>query len=562
MSSDSAHLYDAAKDAIELNYAFENEAVETLLTLFNDTTPKLLSLYEKREFLTYFFLGTHTIPALTPQQAYDFKTTFDMSRFPANGIPAYITWLNENGNNYKNTFPYYAIDGDGDIKPGKWKIGYISDIINDFTDIINNQHNYGNWLNDIKSNLAWQTGTEKLSKENSVKPFFAKLGGLFASGKFVKYYEDYVKPDIQNLTNGYASFDPYTGNITVKSPTGKYTKPFSKLASVSDDIARKLFRDTYIKDKNLSYQHRFFCILCQWIANSIPYMDPDDYSKEVIESVKTYWDLTPSSESGALPRIPITSDFKILTNTKLLLYINALGSAFLSQIKAINNGDTTFKDLLNGAKMKLGSGKDIYCPFFYVINVDFDSVDPINNPFAGAALTRMNEMIAETLKYRDALQTKILDANKNIINNKSCVSSVTNMSTVIFDENATNNNVDINASCSFDSNSQSASSTDSTTTETTSKQNSSGINTESVQTAFKLNRPESADKDSKQEHDSSAESNAEKKMEASETGIGKKLVIIVIVVIALIGIGIGIWLYKRNKNTRGESRSLEDSTRT
>lgn len=561
MSSDSAHLYDAAKDAIELNYEFENEAVETLLTLFNDTTPKLLSLYEKREFLTYFFLGTHSIPALTPQQAYDFKTTFDISRFPANGIPAYITWLNENGNNYKNAFPYYAIDGDGDIKPGKWKIGYVSDIINDFTDIVNNQHNYGNWLNDIKSNLAWQTGTEKLSKENGVKPFFAKLGGLFASGKFVKYYEDYVKPDIQNLTNGYASFDPYTGNITVKSPTGKYTKAFSKLASVSDDVARKLFRDTYIKDKNLSYQHRFFCLLCQWIANSIPYMDPEDYSKEVIESVQTYWDLTPSSESGTLPRIPITSDFKVLTNTKLLLYINSLGSTFLSQINAINNGDTTFKDLLNGAKMKLGSGKDIDCPFFYVINVDFDSVDPINNPFAGAALTRMNEMITETLKYRDALQTKILDANKNIINNKSCVSSVTNMSTVIFDENATNNNVDVNASCSFDSNSQNASNTDSTTTETTSKENSSGINTDSVQTAFTLNRANGSKDEPKQTQDSPAKSNTdEKNVEAPETGKSKRLIIIIIVIMVLIGMG--IWLYKRNKNMRGGSGSLDYSART
>ena len=93
--NEGAHLYDAAKDAIQLNYNFDNVAVQQLFNMFNDTAPKLLSLYEKREFLTYFFLGTHTIPALTPQQAWDFKISFDIRNFPANGIPAYIVLQNE-----------------------------------------------------------------------------------------------------------------------------------------------------------------------------------------------------------------------------------------------------------------------------------------------------------------------------------------------------------------------------------------------------------------------------------------------------------------------------------
>ena len=56
--NEGAHLYDAAKDAITLDYNFDNVAVQQLFDMFNDTTPKLLSLYEKREFLTYFFSYT------------------------------------------------------------------------------------------------------------------------------------------------------------------------------------------------------------------------------------------------------------------------------------------------------------------------------------------------------------------------------------------------------------------------------------------------------------------------------------------------------------------------
>ena len=549
MANEGAHLYDAANDAIELDYAFENKGVDTLLTLFNNTTPKLLSLYEKREFLTYFFLGTHTIPELTPQQAWDFKTTFDIQNFPANGIPDYISWLKENGNDYKNAFPYPVIDGNGRIKSGKWKVAYVSDLINDFTNIVNNQHNYGNWLNDIsKDGGSWQSGTDKLSMENNIKPFFAKLSGLFASGKFVTYYEDYVKPDLQKLTYGHATFDPYTGNITIKSKLTNYTKEFSKLASMHDEYANMLFNDQYIKNKTLPYQHRFFCLLCQWIASVLPDISAPTYSEKIIENVRTYWDLTPSDKNGSLPKAPIAGGFKILTDTNLLTYIKALGEEFLSETLVINDGNTSFKDLWNGAKMKLNSSKDIDCPFFYVIHVDFDSVDPIDNPFAGQTLTRMNEMIAETLKYRDALQEKIFEMNKNLINNKSCVTSITDMSTVIFEEGATNNNFNIDAKCSFKSDEEIAAQSNEEV-----KEENNGSPNQPV-TPFVMNRLSDSDKNQESTIETPSE---EKKIE--EQKMNKTIIIIAVIIAVLVVLGIGIWLYRRRKNNsvkKDEEESL------
>lgn len=542
MANEGAHLYDAAKDAIQLNYDFDNAAVEQLFNMFNDTTPKLLSLYEKREFLTYFFLGTHAIPELTPKQAWDFKTTFDIRNFPANGIPAYLPWLNANGNNYINAFPYPFIDGNGRIRQNKWNIGFIDDIIKDFTDLVNNQNNYNNWLSDIQKGMgSWQQATDKLSSATNIKHFFAKIAGLFATGKFIKYYEDYVKPDLQKVATGRTKFDPYTGNITINHPDDSYTIPFSKLTTKTDDYANKLMNKGYIKDQTLSYQHRLFCLLCQWLANSFESYVLDDIDPEVAKNIKTFWDFTPSLEEGSLPRDPGTERPKILVNTNLIQYIMYAGGMFLEEILKINDGNTSYKELWDGAKMKLSSGKEIDCPFYYVIHVDFDSVSPEDNPFAGKALTRMNEMIAEIMRYRDELSDKIQSIMKNVTNLKTCGTSVTNLSTTIFEEGSTDNQVIINASCTMDSNGETKSESNESVTN---KENE--IDTSSVQTAFRLNRPE---KNKEETPEEKPQEELPKEENDQEKTSNKTLIIIIVAIVAVILIvGIGIWVYKSRKN--------------
>lgn len=547
MANEGTHLYDAAKDAIDLDYNFDNAAVEQLFTMFNDTTPKLLSLYEKREFLTYFFLGTHTIPALTPQQAWDFKTSFDIRNFPANGIPAYLPWLNSNGNNYINAFPYPMIDGNGRIKQNKWQIAYIGDILNDLTYLVNNQHNYNNWLADIQKGIgSWESAIEKLAQANNVSNFFAKIAGLFATGKFIKYYEDYVKSDLQKIANR-TTFDPYTGNITIKHQDDNYTVLFSNLTKKGDDYANNLMNKAYIKDKTLSYQHRLFCLLCQWLANSFDSYALDEVVPEVKKDIKTFWDFTPSSEKGLLPSDPYTERPKALIDSKLMEYIMYSGRMFLEETLKLNDGNTSYKELWDGAKMKLNSGKLIDCPFYYVIHVDFDSVDPENNPFTGRALTSMNEMIAKTLKYRDELSNKIQSIMKNVTHNKSCTSSVTNMSTIIFDKGSTDNQAIIGASCKFESNEESK-------IESEESVESNKIDTEHVQTTFKLDRLVD-DEETSSEGDKNIDEKKEEKEIVEVKDNNKLIIIIAIIAVIIIFIGIGIWLYKRKKTN--DTKNIE-----
>lgn len=541
--NEGAHLYDAAKDAIQLDYNFDREDVQMLFNMFNDTTPKLLALYEKREFLTYFFLGTHAIPALTPQQAWDFKTSFDIRNFPANGIPAYLPWLNANGNNYINAFPYPVTDGNGRVKQNKWKIAYISDIINDLTFLVNNQHNYNNWLADIQNGVGqWDVAIEKLAQASNVHDFFAKIAGLFATGKFVKYYEDYVKPDIQKVANR-TTFDPYTGNITIKHQDDTYTVLFSNLIRKNDDSANRLMNMAYIKDETLPYQHRIFCLLCQWLANSFEPYALEGIDSEVRKDIKTFWDFTPSTEKGELPSDPYTEIPKALVKSRIMEYIRYSGRKFLEETLKLNDGNTSYKELWDGAKMKLGSGELIDCPFYYVIHVDFDSVSPEDNPFAGKALTSMNEMIAEIITYRDTLAKKIQSILKNVTNLKTCGTSVTNMSTVIFEEGSTDNKAVINASCTYDSN-------ENTTTESTesvtNKEND--IDTTNIQTAFKLDRLADREKKQPEKTPEKKDSNDEDKEPSTETSGNKLVIIIAAIVAAIVVIGIGIWLYKRGKN--------------
>ena len=101
MTDDSYSLYDAGKDAIDLNYDFDNAGAQALIDTFNDLTPQLMKLYERREFLTFFFIGDKNVPLLTPKQAIDFKLTYESKNFPANGLHSYMDWRDEANNGYK-----------------------------------------------------------------------------------------------------------------------------------------------------------------------------------------------------------------------------------------------------------------------------------------------------------------------------------------------------------------------------------------------------------------------------------------------------------------------------
>lgn len=449
MADDSYSLYNAGKDAIALNYDFDNAGAQALIDQFNNLTKPLMELYERREFLTFFFIGDQNVPLLTPKQAIDFKLTYESKNFPANGLQSYMDWRNENGNNYKNAFPYPILNGDGNIEGNKWRIAYLKEIENDLSSIVNDQNNYGNWL-DVAHNNSWEAGTDILAEWTSIRNTFAKLAGLFAMGKAVTYYNTYVKPDIDKIANGArVIFDPLTGSISVDDDMiGSYTIAFTDLYTKNDRIAMKLYHD--IGDPTALQDHqRLFCMICCWLARCY---NPKYIPEKLVNKISTYWDFTPiAAPKQRLPYDPYASGPNIITNTRLLDHIRILTATFMSQWSAIYNTKTSYKTFWNGAIMHTPSNNDIPCPFFFVIHVNFDSVRKDINPFYGTQLTQINDMIRRTMDLRDKLMSRIYELFKNVTVNKSCSSTIIDMSTAIFDKGSTNNQQINSASCVIDS---------------------------------------------------------------------------------------------------------------
>ena len=447
------NLYDSALDKIDTKIEFENPSAQQLMDAFNETTPKLMKLCERREFLTYFFMGPNEPSLLTPKQAMDFKLTFGTNNFPANGLQTYMDWRDGGMNNYSHVFPYPRINGStAEIRTGEWGICAIEDIPSAINEFIVNQSTYGDWFTKIVRNgVNWidALSEPKLIDSSNFKILMAKLAGLFATGKFVVYYDLIVKEAIKMvIPNVPFEFDPYTGTITIESPTAGTIKClFTELlnhASVPEAKMLMILND----QKSLPDIHRFFCILCQLAGNY--YDKKKTKAKYNDEPITSYWDFTPIKNGTQRPYEPFYDGPDVLVKTKFMINIRQLVTMFFKQTRAINNGSTSYKDYWNGALLKLSDTETRVCPFFFVIHVDFDSTRESRNPF-GDQLTDINNAINKVLVERDKLQNTLFSVFKNVTVNKSCSSSIVNASTVIFQEGSTDNQQINNATCYMDS---------------------------------------------------------------------------------------------------------------
>ena len=290
-----------------------------------------------------------------------------------------------------------------------------------------------------------------LLESDKFKELMAKLSGLFATGKFLVYYELIVKDAMRNvMPNGSIfEFDPYTGTIDIKTSAGvKFSCLFSELIKHSNTAeARQLL---IANDPSaLPAEHRFFCILCQMAGNNYDKtVVPSKYKDEPITS---YWDFTPIQQRGKRPYEPFASDPPLFKKTKFMSHIRQLAIMFFNQTRVINNGTTSYKEYWEGATLKISDIETIQCPFFYVLHVDFDSVRESRNPFAGDQLTELNNAINKVLADREKLQDTLFALFKNVTVNKSCSATVVNASTAIFLEGSTNGKVVSTATCMMDS---------------------------------------------------------------------------------------------------------------
>ncbi len=446
------NLYDSALDKIDTKMQFENPSAQQLMDAFNETTPKLMELCERREFLTYFFMGPNEPSLLTPKQAMDFKLTFGTNNFPANGLQTYMDWRDGATNNYSRIFPYPIIkESDCSIRTGEWGLCSIEDIPLAINEFVVNQSIYGDWLTKIVTKgISWidALSEPQLLNSSGFKQLMAKLAGLFATGKFIVYYDTIVKEAMKlAIPNVQFEFDPYTGTITIESPTaGTISCLFTELSRYSVPEAKSLL--VLNNQSTLPDIHRFFCVLCQLAGNY--YDKKKTKPKYKDEPITSYWDFTPIKNTTQRPYEPFYVGPDVIVKTKFMTNIRQLAITFFSQTRVINNGATSYRDYWNGATLKLSDSDIRICPFFYVIHVDFDSTRESRNPF-GDKLTDINKAINKVLAERDTLQNTLFSLFKNVTVNKSCSSTIVNASTVIFKEGSTNGQQINKATCYMDS---------------------------------------------------------------------------------------------------------------
>ena len=449
-------LYDGAWDHIDARTDFSQPNLQVWMTEYNATTPILLRMYERREFLRYFFMGQHRTPALTAKQAMDFKMTFDTTYFPANGLESYNKWLAEDGNTYEDTFLYCPLNFEtNELKMNHWQIGYIFGTTANLAEFTEYSKNHNNWFRLVtEEGSAWSDALYELKDDTEFRKTMARMAGLFASGKFLVYFEREVKGKIDSVAKGKADvkFDPYTGNISVGSYMGQpaYNGPFSGLPGSNNDIGRLLLGVYNDPGNSLENPYRLFCLLCQWLGSSYDRTKyPAEYEGKPITS---YWDFTPytGTTDGRPSDISKLKLPSIIRTLNTVSHIRSLTARYLIQTGYLNNDTTSYRNFWDGAQLKLNSTRSIWCPFFFAIGVDFDNTDPNDTPFDGEQLRRMNDAIKKVLSKRKEIADEINRVFQNVAVVKTCnATTITAGNALIYKEGASGNTLLNEATCVY-----------------------------------------------------------------------------------------------------------------
>ena len=425
-----------------------NAGVETLMTYYDDSASAILKLLERRRFLAYFYLGDHELKQISADIAVKYKVDLGTDYFPATFLKEFIEFYNTPESGISPRFLIRSINHEGRIIENTWKVRYLSDV----------DYKLGILLNSLRERIDGNNFVSLLSNltATNYKEDIMLLAGLFASGKFIQFYREYIYKFVEQETSGTYDFDPLTGLVTNRR-TGKQYR-FSELRNsrkgITDDETYR-----YKLYYNIPEKYALFCVFCEYVSRGYNpyYNNPKNAGGFTITS---FWDFTPirprPNETKVRPDEPLVTEEDnfppFITDPTFRMYLRNIMTEYMTQTKEIDNPRFSYKNIWEGAIFKNDKGYEVPLPIYYCIPLDEHGSNYLSNPLKDEQIYKdITDAIEKIKKTQKEIMQELVNATKNITELKSCVNSNTSIVTAFVTEGASFDTVQT-TTCSFEEN--------------------------------------------------------------------------------------------------------------
>lgn len=401
-----------------------NAGVEMLMQFYDGYGTEKLKLLERRRFLSYFYLGDHEIKTISGPIAIKYKDELGAQYYPANFLPEFVQFSNLRATQLSSRFLIRKTDDNGTIMKDTWEVVYLSKFDQKLSDLLNKlkghetgKQNYVTLLNNID--------TYSHAKE------LMYLAGLFASGKFIQYYNDYIRSYVTKESSGQYSFDPLTGTVTniITKKTYKFSDLRKAQKGMSDDETYR-----YKLYNNIPEKYALFCTFCEYVSKGFNsfYAKPNNSNGFTIT---TFWDFTPIEARPSVksrpyePGVTAEDNFPaFIVDPTFREYLRDIITAFMAQTPAIDTPKFSYKDVWNGSVFKESNGREIPMPFYYCLPLNEDKKDEINNPLADdPTFKELTAKVEEIKAEQQKIMLRLENLTKNVTDMKACVNNNTSI---------------------------------------------------------------------------------------------------------------------------------------
>ena len=524
----------------ETDIETDNALVAQLMTSYDGYGLEKLKLLEHRRFLSYFYLGNHEIKIISGPVAIKYKDELGAQYYPANFLPEFVEFSNLRATRLSSRFLIRKTDSDGTILKNTWEVVYLSEFDQKLSDLLDKlkggetgKQNYVTLLNNIDT-------------YNHAKDLMY-LAGLFASGKFIQYYNDYIKSHVTEESSGQYSFDPLTGTVTNIMTKKEYK--FSDLRKaqkgISDDETYR-----YKLYNNIPEKYTLFCTFCEYVSKGFNsfYLNPANSNGFTITS---FWDFTPIESRSSVksrpyePGVTAEDNFPaFIVDPTFREYLRNIITAFMAQTPAIDSPKFSYKDVWNGSVFKASNGKETPMPFYYCLPLNEDKTDEINNPLANdPTFKELTAKVEEIKEKQREIMLRLENLAKNITNMKSCVNTNTTIINAFIKDGGSIDATQENT-CSFNENLTED-------TDVDSKLEANGDFTVDGEIIDKV------DIDAKQEAEEKKNNNGTTFKLSKEAWIG--IIVGVVTFVILLLFIVGLMIYANNKKMKNMMKNIASS---
>lgn len=400
----------------------DNAVVDQLMQYYDGYGTEKLKLLERRRFLSYFYLGDHEIKTISGDVAIKYKDELGAQYYPANFLPEFVDFSNRRATQLSSRFLIRKTDNNGTIMKNTWEVVYLSEFDQRLSDLLDKlkrgetgKQNYVTLLNNID--------TYNHAKE------LMYLAGLFASGKFIQYYNDYIRSYVTKESSGQYSFDPLTGTVTntITKKSYKFSDLRKAEKGISDDETYK-----YKLYNNIPEKYALFCTFCEYVSKGFNsfYLKPSNSNGFTITS---FWDFTPIEARPSVksrpyePGVTAEDNFpSFIVDPTFRDYLRDIITAFMAQTPAIDSSKFSYKEVWEGAIFKESNGTEIPMPFYYCLPLNEDKKDDINNPLANdPTFKELTAKVEEIKAEQKKIMLRLENLTKNITEMKACVNTNT-----------------------------------------------------------------------------------------------------------------------------------------